>query len=245
MPTEYAMRPQFGTRYFSPVATFLACVMMFLLGGFAAFGTQMPFGGGRASDVSSNHGLVSLTMLAALFFLGNLVHGPRLFRRMLHPELELHSEYEGPALPFLTRIFERLPYGRKAWPVRIVYEPLTLFVVTAVLSLMGVFDRSATLYLLTAAVLLSVKCYLEWFRMWLYMRILLDGKAAAPVIAAVARGTATEEQMASVHIAGIPKSVSPQIKAAVIAQRTGILPPALASLVSPVERPDGPEPPPM
>lgn len=233
-PIECGLRPHFGTRYFNPVTTFFSCVLMFLLMGVGAFSSITPSFPSRSMPPASHHGLIGLTTLCVLFFIGNVIHGPRLYRRMLHPERERHSEYEGPALPLLTPLFALLPQGVRFWPVRIVYEPLTVVALSATLSLLGVLDRRAALYLCIAAVLLTVKCSLEWFRAWLYVRILLDGQAAAPVIAAVIKGTATEEDMAQVHIAGFPKSVSPEIKAAAIAQRTGNLPPDIASLVSPV-----------
>ncbi|HTU44897.1 MAG TPA: hypothetical protein VMF91_07535 [Bryobacteraceae bacterium] len=235
LPIEYALRPLFGSRYFNPITTFFSCVLMFVLAGAGALGSFMPsrFGGPPAGVV--HRGLIGLATLSALFFLGNIIHGVRVYRRMLHPEREAHSEFEGPALPFLAALFARLPHGHRFWPVRIVYEPLAIIIATVTLSVLGVLNRPAAMYLLTAAVLLSIKCAMEWYRAWLHIRILLDGQAAAPIIAAAIKGTATEDDMARIHLAGFPKSLSPELKAAAIAQRTGVLPPHIASLVSPVD----------
>jgi hypothetical protein len=157
---------------------------------------------------------------------------------MIHPETETHSEWEGEPLPFLSPLFALLPGGNNFWPVRIVYEPLTLGIGAAVLNLLHVLDGNATTYLLVAAALLSVKCSMEWYRAWLYVRILLDGQAAAPIIAAAMKGTASDADMARVHLAGFSKALPPQVRAAAIAQRAGGLPQHLASLLSPLDKPE-------
>jgi hypothetical protein len=67
-------------------------------------------------------GIFDLMSLTKLYFMMCLVHGVRIGRRMLHPELEMHSRYEGPALPF----FSLIPKSQSFYFTRIVLEPCRL-----------------------------------------------------------------------------------------------------------------------
>jgi hypothetical protein len=50
LPVEYVLRPGFGSRYFNPVATFFACIMMFIFAGLGAFGPHVPSVFGHVSN---------------------------------------------------------------------------------------------------------------------------------------------------------------------------------------------------
>src|ERR1035438_6746473 len=56
-------------------------------------------------------------------------HGYRLFQRILHMDREVHSQYEGPPLPF----FALLPKSQSFWFTRIILEPCFVFLAATVL----------------------------------------------------------------------------------------------------------------
>src|SRR5579872_1393738 len=92
-PLEMVLRPQYGSRYFSPIITcFTAGMMIFLplISGMAS-GFPLPF--------MSPHGPVGLfgiATLSKLYFLGVPIHGFRTWLRMIHMDREENSYYEGP-----------------------------------------------------------------------------------------------------------------------------------------------------
>jgi hypothetical protein len=229
-PVEYALRPFFGSRYFDPIQTLFSFVLMALLPLAGMATSHLPFGGAAASS----SGLIGLGTLSALFFLGQMVHGPRIFRRMVQMEREQHSEYEGDAWPF----FAFLPLGRSFWIVRIFWEPAFVAVLAAILRMVLILNSAAMVYLLVVALLLSFKSFLSWYQAWLHIRILMDAKFAGPLVAKAASGKATEKELAQVHMAGFPKSIPVEIRTAAIAEmapRTPTLPSEIANLLSPVE----------
>src|SRR4051812_28193646 len=95
MPLEYALRPHFGTRYFDPLQMLFSYGLMMFLPLAGTIGSHARFGAAEPS-----RGLIGLGTVSLLFFIGQCIHGPRIWRRMFYIELEQHSEYEGPALPF-------------------------------------------------------------------------------------------------------------------------------------------------
>jgi len=230
MPVEYALRPFFGTRYFDPIQMILAYALMIVLSVAGGIGSYARFSGHAPSA-----GLIGLGTISFLFFAGQCVHGPRIWRRMIHMEREQHSEYEGPALPF----FSRLPYGTEFWLVRIVHEPLFVALAAISLKVIHLLDGPATAYFLVTAVMLSIKHFLGWYQNWLHLRTLMDAKFAGPLVAKAAQGKATESELAQVHLAGFPKGVPADVRTAAIAEKaasTPSLPAHIAQLISPVER---------
>jgi hypothetical protein len=230
-PVEYALRPFFGTRYFDPIQLLFTWVLMLCLPLIGMGASYLPSGGasGRFS-----HGLIGLGTLSFLFFASHLIHGPRTWRRMIFMDLEQHSEYEGDAFPF----FVELPLGHQFWIVRIVYEPALVFGAGVLLHLIRILDSPAMVYFIVAAVLLAVKNFLAWYQHWLRIRNLMDAKNAGPLLAKAASGTASERELAQVHLAGFPKDVPADIRMAAIAQmtpRASSLPDDIAQLISPVE----------
>ncbi len=229
-PIEYALRPFFGTRYFDPIQMLFTWLLMMLLPLLGTTARALRFGAGAHAST----GLIGLATLSILFFVSQAIHGPRIWRRMIHMEREQHSEYEGDALPF----FALLPFGGSFWLVRILWEPALVAVLGIALRVIRVIDRPAMVYLLVAAVLLSFKNFLSWYQCWLHLRILMDAKFAGPLVAKAATGKATEKELAQVHMAGFPKSVPVDIRTAAIAEmapRMPSLPPEIASLISPLE----------
>ena len=104
IPVEMALRPQYGSRYFSPISMFFTAVMMMVLPLFLSmaegFSHMLPFGRFQGSP-----GMFGIGALSRLYFLGSFIHGLRIWRRMLRMELEENSVYEGPAhFPYHSRI---------------------------------------------------------------------------------------------------------------------------------------------
>jgi len=94
MPVEMAIRPQYGSRYFPPVVMFLSAMLMVFLPLFFTFATavvqMIPFARFRGPV-----GLIGMWGISRLFFLGSLVHGVRVWKRMIRMETEKNSLYEG------------------------------------------------------------------------------------------------------------------------------------------------------
>jgi hypothetical protein len=212
-PIEILLRWQYGTRYYAVPVTFFAVSMMIMLPAmlalFSSLTSMIPF-----SHAAAPVGMFSLGNLAELFFLVSLAHSVRLGKRMLHPETENHSEFEGPALP----IFQVLPKGKSFWFVRIVWEPVIVLLLSIVLQDLFIIQPTLGLYLKFAALALMTKNFIAWHRAWEYLRKLLDMRISAPIMARLVSGEATEEELAPMHLCSFPKNLSPEIRQAAAVQ---------------------------
>lgn len=107
MPVEMILRPQYGTRYFSPPIAFFSMVLMVFVPLFSSaaetFTHMLPF-----ARPSAPAGIFGLASFSSLYFLLLFLHGFRIWRRMVYMHLEQYSQFEGPALP----IFPLIPGGR-------------------------------------------------------------------------------------------------------------------------------------
>jgi hypothetical protein len=209
MPVEMLLRFQYGTRYYSVPVTFCCGVLMLLLPALSAVGASI------MQMIPFNHyapppGLFDFGSLTKLYFLLSIVHGIRLWRRMIHMEREQHSEYEGPPLPF----FALLPKGQSFWFTRIILEPCFVFLAATVLQDLFIVQSNLGAYLHFAALTLAMKNFISWFRTWEYLRKILDMRNAAPAISKLVENKATEEDLAPMHLAGFPKYLDPQIRRA-------------------------------
>ena len=202
MPVEMFLRPHYGSRYFPPVIMFFSAVMMIfipLIFSFAgAVGSFIPL-----VRFQESMGIIGMWGLSRLFFLGGLIHGVRIWQRMLHMEREQVSVWEGPPLPF----FNWLP-GASFWRVRIVYEPIFLFLLSMVLPNLFILEPGAANFLTFSAIFLAMKSYTAWYMQWQFIRELMDMKFVGPIIAALAENQASEEDLSKVHLASIPKDLS-------------------------------------
>jgi hypothetical protein len=61
-----------------------------------------------------------------------------------------------------------------------------------------------------------MKEYIAWFRMWLFLREMMDAKCAGPIIARMVDNRATEEDLASIHLASFPKNLPHDIREAAV-----------------------------
>jgi hypothetical protein len=210
-PVEIILRWQYGTRYYPVPVTFFAATMMLLLpivfALFTSVRNMIPF-----THAVPTAGMFGLGSLAELYFLLSAIHGVRLWKRMLHMETEIHSEFEGPALPF----FQVLPKGRSFWFVRIVWEPVFVLLLSVVLQDLFIIQSWLSLYLRFAALALTMKSFINWFRGWEYLRQLMDMQNAAPTIAKLVANQATEDDLAPIHLASFPKNINPDIRNAAV-----------------------------
>ena len=101
-------------------------------------------------------------------------------------------------------------------------------------SLHDIIDRVVSLYFNAVAVCLFVKSCIGWYRGWLYLRNLLDAKFRGPIIADMAAGTATAENMAKLHVAELPKSIAQATKDAVARRQAADLSPEISRLLTPL-----------
>jgi len=212
-PIEILLRPWYGTRYFEVPVTFFSAAMMIvgpaIMSLFTNFMQMIPL-----LRVPHPVGMFGLGDYAKLYFLLCAVHGVRLWRRMIHMEREVHSQYEGPALPF----FQLLPRGKSFWFVRVVLEPAVVFIAAIVLQDLFIAQASLARYLKLAAFALLMKQFVAWFRAWEFMRITIDTSNAAPALARLVQDQATETELEPLHLASIPRDINPDIRRAAIAQ---------------------------
>jgi hypothetical protein len=109
-------------------------------------------------------GLFGLGAYMKVFYIASAVHSVRLWRRILHPEREKCSTFEGPPLPF----FQLLPKPESFWLCRIVWEPLFVASLALVLGHLGVIQGSLEAYFIASALFLAMKNYVAWFKAWSY-----------------------------------------------------------------------------
>lgn len=204
-PVEMALRPQYGSRYFPPIILMFSAAMMIALPIFSelaeTFGRMVPF-----MRFRGDAGMFGITTLSRLFFLGAFVHGLRVWRRMVHMDREEHSQFEGPPLP----IFSLFPGS--FWIVRILYEPIFVFALGVVLPNFFVLQASAAHYLMFAGVMLAMKQYCAWYIQWQFLRSLMDMRNTGPIIAKLVDNTATEDELATVHLASLPKNIPDDVR---------------------------------
>jgi hypothetical protein len=209
MPVESLLRPRYGTRYFAAPTFFLSLIMLLVAAALKDIATgisQLLPMGRPAAPV----GAFGIGSFAALFFLTSMIQGFRIWRLMIHPELEQISVFEGPAWP----IFDLLPMGGSFWFVRCVWEPLFVFFMAIVLSNFLIVQNSLKIYLQVAAVCLAMKCYITWYRSWAYIRGLMDMANIGPIIASIVNSSATEDELARVHLAGLPRNMPDHLRRA-------------------------------
>ena len=208
-PVEIMLRPWYGTRYYPVPVTFFAATLMLMLPVIVAVFTSVtqmiPF-----VHVSPPIGIFGFAALSKLYFLLSAVHGYRLWKRMLHMEREQHSEFEGPPLPF----FGLLPRSDSFWFTRIVLEPAFVFLVATILEDFYIVQSSLGLYLKFAAFALMMKTFIAWFNAWQFLRQAIDTRNSAPILAKLVENQATDEDLATLHIASFPKNVDPEIRQA-------------------------------
>lgn len=211
MPVELILRPWHGTRYFPVSVRFFASVMMLLLPAIAGMADMLlhmiPF-----ARIAPSFGLFGIGALARVYFLLSLVHGVRLWKRMLHMETEIHSQYEGPPLPF----FKLVPGRKSFWFIRIVWEPAFVFVAAIILTNLLIFQPGLGIFLQMSALSLAMKNFIGWYREWQYLRVLLDMRNSGPIIGKLIHDEATEDELSQFHLASFPKNVSPDLKQAAV-----------------------------
>jgi hypothetical protein len=229
MPVQIIIRPWYGSRYFSPMVITLASIgMLFapLIESLASTAANLiPF----AAHVVRHSAPFDLGSFSRLYFLLGFMHGIRVYRRMLHMEKEQHSRYEGPPLPF----FPLLPGGGSFWRVRILYEPLAVFIAASVLQRLLLIAPSLATYLQLAAFCLAMKNFIGWYRQWEFLRNILDARNSGPIIARFVDDTASPEELSSIHLASLPKDTSPELRRATAAHIARVIAPGVSIPNSP------------
>jgi hypothetical protein len=211
MPVEMALHPFYGSTYCPPVILFFSAVMMIMLPLFSAVA------GAVAHMIPLIHvhpplGMFGIGALSQLFFLGGFIHGIRIWRKMIHPERELISDWEGQPLP----IFTMLPKS-SWWTIRIAYEPLFLLVASNLLQDFYILQPSAAHYLMFAAVALAFKEYTAWYLSWRFLRGALNAHDSGPILARIMDNTATDNDRAALHLASIPKDTPDELRRETVA----------------------------
>ncbi len=206
-PIEIFLRPWYGSTYFNAVTQSLALMMLIVMTAFSGVAGMV---GHFVPGMRMASGMYGLGEFTELYLLASFVHGFRIWRRMLHPEKEMVSYFEGPPLPF----FPLLPGGKSFWRVRVIYEPIFLAVLSILLSNLFITQPSLTFYLRMAALFLFMKNYVSWYGNWHYLRKTMDMANIGPVIGEIVNNTATEEEKATVHLASLPSDLPDDLRKA-------------------------------
>ena len=161
-----------------------------------------------AARIQQPQALFGISSLTKLFFLLLFLHGFRLWRLMFKMELEQNSRYEGPALPF----FYLLPWSKYFWFTRIVLEPAFVLLTATLLQRIFIFQPGLAHYLQFAALCLAMKHFVGFYRVWEFLREVLDARFAGPVLAKFVENAASQEEINSLHLASLPKDISPELR---------------------------------
>jgi hypothetical protein len=202
MPIELFLRPFYGTRYFPLAVSFFSMILMVFLPFMSAtarsIGGMVPF-----THQAPIAGLFGLGAFSYLYFLVLAIHGVRVWRRMIYMDREPLSTFEGPSLPF----FRPLPKGDTFWVTRIFYEPIFVCVLTFALEHTFIIQSALATYLYVAAFALGMKEFCVWYRVWEFLRNMKDITVTGPIVSKVARNEATNDELASIHLASLPKNI--------------------------------------
>lgn len=223
MPVEYVLRPFFGSQYFPAPLAFFSMLMMLLVPTFFSV-TQsviqlIPF-----VHATPPVAPIGLWTLSKWFFIGCAIHGFRVWRRMLNMDSEQNSRFEGPALPF----FRLLPKAT-FWMTRIIWEPAFVIVLASFLGRANILQGPAAIYLQFAALCLGTKNFISWHRCWRYFRDILDMRYASRIVGQMLGNNASQGDMDTIHMAGFPKDIPPDMKRAAVSH--------IARVFSPQEQP--------
>lgn len=96
--------------------------------------------------------------------------------------------------------------------IRIIYEPIFVFIAAIVLENFFVLQSGAAHFLMFSAFMLAMKQYVAWYMQWQFLRELMDMRNAGPIIAKVVDNSATDDELASVHLASIPKDIPEDLR---------------------------------
>jgi len=196
-----AVRPWYGTRYFPLPVKGFSLAMVILLPGVASLFTDgpiLPF-----LSPPPPRGMFGLGSFSELYLLVSFAQGIRVWRKILHPELEAHSQSAGPALPFFAWLWK----GDSYYAVRIFWEPLFVWLLSIVLEDIYIIQHPLALYLRVAAFALMLKSTVAFHQEWEHFRIRRDVQVEAPRIAAFMNQQTAAGDDEPIPIAGYPEAV--------------------------------------
>jgi hypothetical protein len=209
MPVEVILRPQYGTRYFPPQIALFSIITMSALSMISSFVSSYSNPLFMAAHIQrAPQGLFGIGSLCELFIVAMLIHTPRLYRRMIHMELEPHSEFEGPALFF----FQLVPGGKSFYFTRIVLEPALIFIVAFVMNRLFIFRTDLELFLMFSALCLALKSFVAWRVQWELIRKIMDIGYSGPIIASLLEDKASPKELEQIHLASFPKDIPDNIR---------------------------------
>ena len=224
MHLDLIFRFRAGSRYHNPSTMFFASGLMLVMpmieDTLSSFSSPIFM----AARIQRPHALFDIGSLSKLFFVLCLIAGFRTYKRMWRPAMEEHSRSEGPALPF----FEWLPGGKSFWLVRIAYEPLFAFIAATILQSLFIFEPSLTHFLQFSALCLCMKNFISWYRNWEFLRNTLDIAHMGPILAKFVENSASPEELNSVHLASLPKDISPELRRSTAIHIARVISPGIA-----------------
>lgn len=208
MPVEIILRPKYGSRFFPPAIIFFSSVVMLVMPMISAAVSSFSSPLLMAARIQRPEALFDIASLSKLYFPLCLIHGFRVYRRMFKPQLEDHSRYEGPPLFFINLI----PGSGNFWLTRIVIEPALVLVAATLLQGMFIFQPGLAHFLQFSALCLCMKSFISWYRSFQFLRDVLDARKAGPIIGRFVENTASQDELNSLHLASLPKDISPDLR---------------------------------
>jgi hypothetical protein len=224
MPLDLILRFKAGSRYHNPSTMFFASGLMLVMpmieDTLSSFNSPIFM----AARIQRPHALFDIGSLSKLFFVLCLIAGFRTYKRMWKPELEEHSRFEGPPLPF----FEWLPGGRSFWLVRLAYEPAAVLIAAMILQSLLIFTPGLAHFLQFGALCLAMKNFITFYRNWEFLRNTLDIAHMGPILAKFVENSASTEELNSVHLASLPKDISPELRRSTAVHIARVISPGIA-----------------
>ena len=206
-PVEMIIRPRHSSRYFPVTVIFFSNALMILLPIFTTI-TRTALSMIPMVHLRVPVGMFSIASFAKLYFLLSIIHGIGIYRLMINPVSEEFSYSEGPALPF----FALPPKSKSFHFTRIVLEPAFVFIAAGLLEQMFIIQSGLGTYLRFAALAMVMQHFVSWYRSWQFIRDVLDNRYAAPVIAKIADNSATESELAQIHLSALPQNLPDDIR---------------------------------
>jgi hypothetical protein len=207
-PVEVFLRLESGSLHYSlaviAASTGMMLVVPALITAVFTVISLIPF-----THFSPSVGLFSLWNFSEAFFVMSVYHAFRIWRRVTRMHTEDFSGFEGPPLFF----FAYCPWARSHWTTRIVLEPLFVVLVAIVGRDLRLFQTDLAIFLYVSALALFMKAVAVYFKAYCYIRRFMDARNAAPILAALAKGDASEAQLAKLNLSAFPKDAPPEIRA--------------------------------
>ena len=222
VPLTMVLHPNHGSQYIPPLLMIFG--WMLFQASTVVSGVYQVFQGHMSAQP------IGMGILTVGFWVLSGYHSVRIWRLMLHTDRESDGEDEGPPLAILGNLTD-------SWMrLRIVYEPLAVAVVVVALYFLQLIAGFTALYLLIAAMALSLSCFLTWYESWEFQRDILNKIARAKQIEAITQGRRPPRTIGPCVMAAFSPQIPTSQKAFIAGQIAGLTP-EMQAMITPPETP--------